>query len=38
MNEISKHFDLYQFFVYLLPGIFFMLVIYFLFLFGVLDI
>lgn len=38
MSEISKHFDLYQFFVYLLPGIFFILVIYFLFLFGFLDI
>lgn len=38
MNEIGKHFDLYQFFVYLFPGMLFFILWYFLFLFKVIDI
>lgn len=38
MNEISKHFDLYQFFVYLFPGMLLFILWYSLFLFRFIDI
>lgn len=37
MNEIGKHFDLYQFFVYLFPGMLFLILWYCIFLLRVID-